>query len=64
MRFSSTRWQKIEQMHDIKDARFKPTKDRPKKSVPKPKAPSDDESDDEDLEKDLQGMYNWRQKRS
>lgn len=51
-------------MHDMKDARFKAPLAHPKKSMPKPKGPSDDESDDEDLEKELQGMYNWRQKRS
>lgn len=61
--FFSTRWQKIEEMHDIKDSRFKPAKERSKKPVQQPQHESDDD-DDADLEKELQGMYNWRQKRS
>ena len=61
----STRWQKIEEMHDIKDNRFKVVKERTKISVKQTNHQSDDDDDaDEDLEKELQGMYNWRQKRS
>lgn len=57
-------------MHDIKDARFKPGKERSKTSAHPVKPPTvdddanDDDDDDEDLEKELQSMYNWRQKRS
>jgi hypothetical protein len=51
-------------MHDIKDNRFKIVKERTKKSVKQNKNESDDDDDDEDLEKELQSMYNWRQKRS
>jgi zinc finger protein 830 len=61
-----TRWQKIEDMHDIKDNRFKIVKERTNKSVKQSKNESDDDDDDDDqdLEKELQSMYNWRQKRS
>lgn len=56
-------------MHDIKDARFKPAKERSTKPNPPVKPLSvdndnDDDDDEEDLEKELQSMYNWRQKRS
>jgi beta-xylosidase len=61
--FFSTRWQKIEEMHDIKDHRFKVIKDGTKKPL-KPEIDDDDDNDEEDLEKELQSMYNWRQKRS
>jgi hypothetical protein len=62
----STRWQKIEDMHDIKDNRFKIVKERTNKSVKQSKNENDDDDDDDDqdLEKELQSMYNWRQKRS
>lgn len=63
--YFSTRWRKIEDMHDLKDSRFKVVKESMKKSVKKPTNDSDnDDGDDEDLEKELQSMYNWRQKRS
>ena len=50
-------------MHDLKDNRFKTVaKDaKPKK---KPANDDDDDEDNEELEKELQNMYNWRQKRS
>jgi len=52
-------------MHDIKDSRFKVVKERSKQSVKQTKNKIDDDDDDEeDLEKELQSMYNWRQKRS
>ena len=57
----STRWQKIEEMHDLKDNRLKIIKEGIKKTAKQPTNESDDE---EDLEKELQSMYNWRQKRS
>jgi hypothetical protein len=48
-------------MHDLKDNRFKVIKKPGKQTV----NDIDNENDDEeDLEKELQGMYNWRQKRS
>ncbi|CAF1643671.1 unnamed protein product [Adineta ricciae] len=59
-----TRWKKIEEMHDLKDNRFKTVV---KGVKPKKKSADDDKDDDEDneeLEKELQNMYNWRQKRS
>ncbi|CAF0979822.1 unnamed protein product [Rotaria sordida] len=60
-----TRWQKIEQMHDLKDNRFKVIKEGIKNSKKQTiNENDDDDDDDEDLEKELQGMYNWRQKRS
>jgi hypothetical protein len=49
-------------MHDIKDHRFKVIKDGTKK--PLKSEIDDDDNDEEDLEKELQSMYNWRQKRS
>lgn len=60
------RWQKIEEMHDIKDNRFKIVKESSKKSGKQSKTPinDDDDDDEEELEKELQDMYNWRQKRS
>ena len=66
----STRWQKIEDMHDLKDNRFKMIKERLAKSAKPSINNNDDENDDDDndddenLEKELQSMYNWRQKRS
>ncbi len=61
----STRWQKIEEMHDLKDNRFKVIKEGIKKTVKQTiKESDDDDDDDENLEKELQSMYNWRQKRS
>ena len=51
-------------MHDLKDNRFKTVV---KGAKPKKKPADDDDDDDEDneeLEKELQNMYNWRQKRS
>ena len=64
-RLFRTRWQRIEEMHDMKDNRFKVVKDAMKKSVKQSKGESDDDdTNEEDLEKELQGMYNWRQKRS
>ncbi|CAF5166926.1 unnamed protein product, partial [Rotaria sp. Silwood1] len=61
-----TRWQKIEQMHDLKDNRFKVVKEGIKNSKKQTTNENndDDDDDDEDLEKELQSMYNWRQKRS
>ncbi|CAF2167470.1 unnamed protein product [Rotaria magnacalcarata] len=59
-----SRWQKIEQMHDIKDSRFKVVKEGIKNSKKQTKNEIDNEDDDEELEKELQSMYNWRQKRS
>ncbi|UJR31164.1 hypothetical protein I4U23_018671 [Adineta vaga] len=58
-----TRWQRIEEMHDIKDNRFKTIKKGEKQ---KKKQIDDDNNtqDDEELEKELENMYNWRQKRS
>ncbi|CAF1179718.1 unnamed protein product [Adineta ricciae] len=61
-----TRWKKIEEMHDLKDNRFKTVV---KGAKPKKKPADDDDDDDDDevneeLEKELQNMYNWRQKRS
>ncbi len=50
-------------MHDIKDHRFKVIKDGTKKPL-KPEIDDDDDNAEEDLEKELQSMYNWRQKRS
>lgn len=49
-------------MHDLKDHRFKVVKEGIKKAVKQTVEEADD--DDEDLEKELQSMYNWRQKRS
>jgi hypothetical protein len=49
-------------MHDLKDNRFKVVKEGLKKTVKQTVEEVDD--DDEDLEKELQSMYNWRQKRS
>jgi hypothetical protein len=48
-------------MHDLKANRFKIIQDGIKKSV---KQTINESDDDEDLEKELQSMYNWRQKRS
>lgn len=59
-----SRWQKIEQMHDLKDSRFKIVKEGLKNSKKQTKNDSDDDNNEEDLEKELQDMYNWRQKRS
>ena len=50
-------------MHDLKDHRFKVKKERSKKAT-KIEQDDDDDADDADLEKELEGMYNWRQKRS
>jgi beta-xylosidase len=61
----STRWQKIEEMHDLKDNRFKGRKDATKKAVKQTMMETEEDNDDEEsLENELQGMYNWRQKRS
>jgi len=51
-------------MHDMKDNRFKVIKEGIKKSGKQKINKNDDDDDDEDLEKELQNMYNWRQKRS
>ncbi|CAF0876981.1 unnamed protein product [Adineta steineri] len=56
-----TRWQKIEEMHDVKDNRFKVVKKSQKQIK---KEMEDDDDNEEDLEQELQNMYNWRQKRS
>ncbi len=64
-RLFRTRWQRIEEMHDLKDNRLKIVKEATKKSAKQSKNESDDDdTNEEDLEKELQGMYNWRQKRS
>ncbi|CAF3322308.1 unnamed protein product [Rotaria sp. Silwood2] len=60
-----TRWQKIEEMHDLKDNRFKVIKEGIRNSKKQTiNENNDGDDDDDDLEKELQSMYNWRQKRS
>ena len=58
-------------MHDMKDSRFKAKHVVTKKptvmnreSAPDGDNGDDNDDDEESLEKELQGMYNWRQKRS
>ena len=59
-----SRWQKIEELHDAKDQRFKVKKKSASSEKKNDVKDEDDDVDDGDLEKELEGMYNWRQKRS
>jgi len=58
------RWQKIEELHDAKELRFKVKKKNTSSEEKNDDKDAADDVDDDNLEKELEGMYNWRQKRS